>query len=289
MTPQRNHRLGWLAGVVGMVVLAVGCGSSGDSTATTKPVGQTTRTDCPTDFTPIKAGTLSVVTSLPGPGFWVGSDTDPTKLTGGYEYEIVQALQDKLCLDHVDVRNVPFDGLVAGTVTGYDVAFSQVTITPDRAKVVRFSAPYFEADQGVLVAAGTKVTTIDEARALRWGAQAGTTGLSFLTNRLKPKDDPQVFQQFADGTTALQAGQIEAFIMDVPIVLAQAASSDGTQVVAAQFKTGEQYGAILPKDSTNTAAIDRALDEFRSSGKLAEFAKRALGGDPSAVPVIPSP
>jgi polar amino acid transport system substrate-binding protein len=281
-----------LLAVLALVLSACGSDGGGQSAAgssTSSGTGATTAGDCPTDFTPIKEGTLSVVTSLPGPGFWDGSDADPTKITGGYEYDIVQALKTELCLDNVDVRNVPFDGLVAGTVTGFDVAFSQVTITPDRAKVVQFTEPYFEADQGVLVAKGTTISTLEEAKAVRWGAQAGTTGLDFLTDKVKPAQNPQVFQQLADGFTALQAGQVEAFIMDVPIVLGQAAQSGGAQEVVAQFKTGEQYGAILPKDSTNKAAVDRAITGLTDDGTLAKLAAKNLGGDPSLVPVITVP
>ncbi len=45
------------------------------------------------DFKPWSADTLSVVTSLPGPGFWEGSDSDPTKLTSGYEYDIAKCME----------------------------------------------------------------------------------------------------------------------------------------------------------------------------------------------------
>ncbi len=308
---RRSWRITLLAlmGLLGLVAAACGSDSAttdtstgastktDSSTATSEASGSSGATtgsgaassDCPTDFTPIKAGTLSVVTSLPGPGFWDGSDSDPTKITGGYEYDIVQAIKEKLCLDSVDVRNVPFDGLVAGTVTGFDVAFSQVTITEDRAKVVEFTEPYFEADQGVLVAKGTKLSTLDEAKKLRWGAQAGTTGLDFLNDTLKPDTDPQIFQALPDGFTALQAGQVDAFIMDVPIVLSQAAKSGGVQEVVAQFKTGEQYGAILPKDSKNKAAIDAAITALKDDGSLGKLAADNLGADPSKVPVIEVP
>src|SRR6478735_4391149 len=34
-----------------------------------------------TDFKPVTPDTLTVVTSLPGPGFWVGSDSDPAQVT----------------------------------------------------------------------------------------------------------------------------------------------------------------------------------------------------------------
>ena len=45
------------------------------------------------DFTPVVADTLTVVTSLPGPGFYEGSDDDPTKITSGYEYDISAKMQ----------------------------------------------------------------------------------------------------------------------------------------------------------------------------------------------------
>src|SRR4051795_3970124 len=78
------------------------------------------------DFKPVKADTLSVVTSLPGPGFWEGSDTDPSKVTSGYEYDIAKELQKAFGLSKLEVRNVAFDAIVAGTATSYDLALSQV-------------------------------------------------------------------------------------------------------------------------------------------------------------------
>ena len=62
-------------------------------------------------------------------------------------------MQAMFGLSKFNVRNVSFDAIVAGTVTNYDLALSQVSITPDRAKVVSFSTPYFESQQGVLTKA----------------------------------------------------------------------------------------------------------------------------------------
>ena len=98
--------------------------------------------------------TLTVVTSLPGPGFWAGSDSDPAKITSGYEYDIAKAMQKEFGLSKLVVRNENFDSITAGTVTNYDVALSQITITCDRAKVVKFSIPYFASNQGILVNKG---------------------------------------------------------------------------------------------------------------------------------------
>jgi polar amino acid transport system substrate-binding protein len=161
-----------------------------------------------------------------------------------------------------------------------------VTITDERKQVVDFTEPYFESDQGVIVMAGTKVDTVEDARALQWGVQSGTTGADYATNTLKPEKEPQVFQELSAAFAALEAGQVDAVMMDTAIVLAQAAESNGSEEVAAQFKTGEEYGGILPKGSTNADAINSILTELKDDGSLSEFAKEWLGGDPSAVPVL---
>jgi polar amino acid transport system substrate-binding protein len=236
------------------------------------------------DFTPVTDDTLTVVTSLPAPGFWNGDD--PDSITGGYEYEIAKALQERLNLSDLKIVNVSFDQLVAGQVGDFDVALSQVTITDERKQVVDFTEPYFESDQGVLVMEGTEVATIDDAKALQWGVQSGTTGADYLTAEVQPDKEPQVFQNLADGFAALEAGQLDAFMMDTAIVLAQASESDGSEEVAAQFKTGEEYGGILPLDSPNADAINAILTELKDDGSLAEFATDWLGGDPSAIPVL---
>src|SRR5437870_7566565 len=99
-----------------------------------------------------KKGPLKVATSLPAPGFWNG-DT-PDSIDGGFEWGIATELADRLGYDGFKLKNVSFDGLVAGKVKGFDVAFSQVTITKDRAKVVDFTVPYFSSDLGILVKTG---------------------------------------------------------------------------------------------------------------------------------------
>jgi polar amino acid transport system substrate-binding protein len=257
------------------------CGDDDDSAETSETTEAAAGS---TNFTPVTDDTLTVVTSLPAPGFWEGDD--PDNITGGYEYEIAKALQERLNLGKLKIVNVSFDQLVAGQVGDFDVALSQVTITDERKQVVDFTEPYFESDQGVLVMTGTKVDTVEEAKALQWGVQSGTTGADYLANTLKPDSEPQVFQDLAAGFAALQAGQVDAFMMDTAIVLSQMSESGGTEEVAAQFKTGEEYGGILPKGSTNADAINSILTELKDDGSLSDFATQWLGGDPSAVPVL---
>lgn len=260
---------------------AGGAPSTGTSSACT-PAGQ---------FTPVKANTLTVVTSLPGPGFWEGSNSDPSKIKSGYEYDLAKAIQQKLCLANLVVRNESFDAIVGGQVTDYDIALSQISITDKRRKVVDFTVPYFESQQGVLVKKGSnvKVTTLAEAKQILWGVQTATTAIDLLDKYVKPNRRPQVFQQLPDAYTALDAGQVDAVLIDTAINLGEAARSKGTFEVVSQFAQPggpDQYGGIVPKGSTNLPAFDAILNGLKADGTLKSLATKDLTADPGTLPTI---
>jgi polar amino acid transport system substrate-binding protein len=181
---------------------------------------------------------------------------------------------------------MPFTGLVAGQRCPCDINFSQVTITPDRAKVVKFTEPYFDANQGVLVKKGTKVTSLADAKNLKWGAQLNTTGAVYITDTIKPTTEARLFNTTVDAFTALNAGQIQAVLLDTPIVLGAVKAKqirDGE--VVGQFKTGEQYGAVLNRDSQNLDAFNQVIKTLKSEGFIDQLLQKYFK-DQVSVPVI---
>jgi polar amino acid transport system substrate-binding protein len=282
------RKWGLVLAAIAVMFGVAACGgddSSNSSKTTTTTAGTSAQV---AGFKPVTAGTLTVVTSLPGPGFWEGSDTDPTKVTSGYEYDIAQEMKSQFGLTKLVVRNVSFDDIVAGNAKDYDLALSQISITPERAKVVSFSDPYFESNQGILVKKGHDITTLAQAKAAQWGVQTSTTAVDLL-DKIKPSKTPRVYQQLPDAYTALQAGQVDAVLIDTAINLGEAARSNGQFVVSAQFDQPggpDKYGAILPKGSTNVTAVNKAFANLKSSGQLDELAKKDLTADPGTIPVI---
>jgi polar amino acid transport system substrate-binding protein len=284
--------------VLATVVLAAtaalaACGGDDDDSAadntTTTAAGASV--DC--TLQTVTPDTLTIVTSLPGPGFWEGSDSDPTKLTSGYEYDIAKSIQQKCGLSKMVVRNVSFDAIVAGTVKDYDLALSQISITDERKQVVDFSEPYFESNQGVLVKAdsGVDVKTLDDAKKVQWGVQTATTAIDLL-DKIAPDKQPRVYPQLADGYTALQAGQVDAFLIDTAINLGEAARSNGVFEVVSQFsqESGpDQYGALFPKGSANVDAINKVLTAMKDSGELDDLTKKDLTANPADLPLINVP
>jgi polar amino acid transport system substrate-binding protein len=232
-------------------------------------------------------GDLKVATSLPAPGFWNG-DT-PDDLDGGFEWALAAEIAEKMGYDGVDYSNVSFDALVAGKAKGFDLALSQVTITPERAKVVAFTAPYFSSDQGVLVKAGTEVDD-SNLKDIQWGVQSATTAQTFLKDEVKPSKKPRSYQETSQAFAALQAGQVDAVMLDTAIVLAQATQSDGEFEVVGQFKVGEEYGGIMPKGTKLKKAVNKAIKALIADGTVDQLREEWLvpefGQDPGSIPYL---
>jgi ABC-type amino acid transport substrate-binding protein len=229
-------------------------------------------------------GTLTVGTELPAPPFWIGEDYD--SLTGGFEVDLAKELAKRLNLGSTKFVEMPFTGLVAGQQCPCDIDFSQVTITDERAKVVKFTEPYFDANQGILVKQGTKVASMADAKGLRWGAQLNTTGAAYIADTIKPTSEAKLFNTTVDAFTALRAGQIDAVLLDTPIVLGAVKERQvpGGEVVG-QFETGEQYGAVVNKDSENLEAFNQVIRQLKSEGFVDQLFKKYFA-DPVTVPVI---
>jgi polar amino acid transport system substrate-binding protein len=277
-----------------LALLAAACGSNGSSSSSatsTSAAGATTSSSSGSTASTIKtdkAGTLTVATNLPAPGFWDGDASDPTntaKLTAGFEHDTAAEVAKRLGLSGIAVVNVPFDAIVNGNKLDADLAFSQVTITDARKQAVDFSTAYFDADQGILVRKGTTVTGAT-LKTMKLGAQADTTGASEITDTIKPSKPGKTYPQVTDATSALQAKDIDAVILDTPIVLKIAAASGGALEVVAQIKTGEQYGAVLPKGSPSTAPVSAAITAMKGDGFFTSLYAKYFGGDPAKVPTI---
>jgi polar amino acid transport system substrate-binding protein len=233
----------------------------------------------------VKAGTLTVETTLPAQGWWNG--TTPQSIKSGYEYCMAAELANMAGLSSVTVKNVSFAQLVAGRTNTFDIALAEISITDERKKVVDFSTPYFDSNIGVLIQKGADVTE-DNITSKSCAAYAGTTSVDFLKNELhcastKTYPDSQTLYQ------GLLSGQVDADFLDTAIVLAEAKQTGDKLEVVGQYKTGEKYGAIYPKGSANEDELNKGIQTMIDDGTLdtlsSDYLGPAFGGDPSSVPV----
>lgn len=238
-----------------------------------------------TKLRPAVPGRLTVQTTLPGPG-WFNGDT-PNTIKDGFEFCMAANIAHRAGLNRVVVRNTPFDALVAGRSTGFDIGLVQVTITEARGKVVDFTVPYFSSDQGVLARKDANVTNANLA-SKRIGVPSGTTTFAFINSQIKPTSQVRVYPDSATMLTALRANQIDVAMLDTVVLLGRVKEQAGQAEVVGQFRTGENYGGVLPKGSVNRANVDKIITEMEKDGTLKKLSEAYLspvyGGDPAAVP-----
>jgi polar amino acid transport system substrate-binding protein len=279
MKAGRSRRWALLGLVLTVVMVVAGCGGDDNEGSGAQSGAQPQLQDL------ITPGTLTVGTELPAPPFWIGDDYD--HLTGGFEVDFSKELAKRLGINNVKFVEMPFSGLVAGQQCPCDIDFSQVTITPDRDKVVDFTEPYFDANQGILAHKGTKVTNLDDAKKLRWGAQINTTATAYLADKIKPATEARLYDRTTDAFAALNAGQIDAVMLDTPIVLGAVKEKQVKNAeVIGQFKTGEVYGAVVNRGSKNLDAFNKTIKAMKDDGFRDQLFKKYFA-DQAAVPEIP--
>jgi polar amino acid transport system substrate-binding protein len=234
----------------------------------------------------VKPGVLTIKADLPSTGWWNGDTVD--QIDSGYEYCLAAEIAHLSGLESISLENVSFDRLVSGTLTGYDLSLDEISITPDRQKIVDFSHPYYTSAIGVLAKKGSDVSAAS-LRGMTLGVKEGTAAQAWVQSVLKPSTAPRVYPGDAEALAGVVSGQVDAYLQDSAIELGQAKQSGGQVEVVGQYQTDESYGAMLPKGSKNTATVDKIIDQLKSEGYLDDlsstFLGPAFGGDPASVPV----
>ena len=232
-------------------------------------------------------GALSVRAVLPAPGWWNGDSPDTIK--DGFEYCMAANMAYRAGLDRVIVVNRSFAQVIAGQAKGFDIALSEITITEERKKVVNFTEPYFNSDQGILVKTGTHIDQ-ENIKKMRLAAEQATTTLQYIMDNIKPIEHPKVFASVAPMYAALAAGQVDAVLYDTPNVLARAKESNGMFKVVGRYDMGERWGAVVNKDSPNLAIFNKLIVDFKKDGTLERLTNKYLtpnlGVDPASLPVF---
>jgi polar amino acid transport system substrate-binding protein len=227
-----------------------------------------------------KSGQLIVGFDLPAPGFWNGSASGTTiRNPSGFEYSLAVAIAKKMGFAKVTLMRAPFGTLFSPATKKFDFALEEVTITAQRAKVVSFSAPYFDANQGVLIRKGlAKPTHVADLKKLQLCAQKDTTGLSWIQHTLRPSKAPLVYSASSTAAfDAVEAGRCDALILDVPIVVSQSQKKKGAYGgVVGQIVTNEGYGAVMDHGSKLKPFVDKAIAALRKDGTIDRLQKKWL-------------
>jgi polar amino acid transport system substrate-binding protein len=281
-------------------------------TATPEPTPTPAPTPTPNACAPenlatLAAGTLTLGADNPAyPPYFEISDpvTPPWELGDptngkGFEGAVAYAVADKLgfAKEQVTWTVVPFNNSFAPGPKPFDFYITQVSWTEERATAVDLSDGYYFVNQAVVAMNGSPligVTSIAGLAPFKFGAQVGTTSYDTIVEVIKPTQEPAVFDTNDAAIQALQNGQIDGLVVDLPtafyVTAAQIVDADFNPLAAivGQFPPpaeGEFFSLVLAKDGPLTACVNQAIGALKADGTLEAITKEWLA-DKANAPVF---
>jgi polar amino acid transport system substrate-binding protein len=224
----------------------------------------------------VRAGTLTVCTSFPYAPFEFRRGGEPA----GFDIDLAEALAKELQLKPEFV-NGDFDKIESGQLLNdgtCDIAIAGISIRGERARVLDFSSPYFDAGQAMVVEKGSDVSSLEDLGGARIGVQSATTGELYVTDHAPADATIVPLSDASDVTDALRDGDVDAGIYDNTVV-GSVVSRNPRFEVAAEFATGEQYGIAVKKNGSVDLLrfINNVLAELRTNGGYDEIYNRWFG------------
>ena len=261
--------------------------------ATTSPSATQSADACAKESLQTKsAGTLTIATDKPAYAPWFVDD-DPAN-GKGFEGAVAAAVAEQLgfSADEVTWVSTRFDAAIAPGPKNFDFDINQFSITEERKKAVDFSSPYYDVSQAVIAVKGTdgaKAASLADLKGLKIGAQVGTTSYDAIVSTIQPSSKPAVYNTNDDAKKALENGQIDAMVTDLPTAFyISGVELDGGVIVGQLEQSGgtpEQFALVLDKGSPLTTCVSAAVAALRQDGTLDQIEQEWLA-DVAGAPVL---
>ena len=137
----------------------------------------------------------------------------------GFDIDIIKAIAKAENFD-IKLVNTPWEGIFATLNSGdRDIIISGITITDKRKAMVDFSAPYFPAEQSIVVPEASTVDSVAALKGQKVGVVNSSTGDIVVSNELgKNSTDIKRFDNTPLMLQELAEDGIDAAVGDVGVV-----------------------------------------------------------------------
>jgi polar amino acid transport system substrate-binding protein len=245
--------------------------------------GGGSNSDCsPAGLDTYQSKTLTVATDSPAYGPWFADDKPSNGK--GFESAVAFAVAKQLGYSTSQVKwtVAAFNSVIAPGPKKFDFDVNEVSITPQRAKVVDFSSGYYDVAQSVVTLKDSKyanATSIADFSGAKLAAQKGTTSLDAINNVIKPGGSPAEFPTNDLAVEALKNGQVDGLVVDLPTGFYVTSAQVENAKIVGQLPVAsdpEQFGLVLEKDSSLTSCVSKAVDALRANGTLDQLQQKWL-------------
>ena len=182
-----------------------------------------------------------------------------------------------------EIKHQPmnWDGIVPALLANQiDMVASGMSITPERAKIVQFSDPYWKVNRVFIVPADSSLT-VEEilAKPIKVGVQRGTSEANAIRQEKDAKGYPMELRQYDSAPLAVEDllnGRIQAALMDE--LPADDAIAKGRAVKkAGTHGEPDDFGVALRKDEKELRGlIDEGYRKLKADPYWQELQKKYL-------------
>jgi polar amino acid transport system substrate-binding protein len=278
-----------LAAIAAVTLLA----ACGQPTRQPTTQGGGTAASCQKDqLNLVQSGQLTIGTDNPAFPPWFAGGTpegspweinDPS--TGeGFESAVAYAVAEELGFteDEVEWVEVPFNQSFKPGPKDFDFDINQISYKAQRDQAVDFSESYYDANQALVALKANPIadaTSLEDLRQFKLGAPIGTTSFDYIEQNIQPEEDPGVYDTLNDAISALENGQIDGVVVDLPTGFFITAVQIDKGLIVGQFPTvGQQeyFGMVFEDGNPLVECVNQALDALKADGTLQEIQDKWL-------------
>ena len=183
----------------------------------------------------------------------------------GFDMDLVHEI-GKLVDADIKIVDMGFDGLLpALQMKKVDLVIAGMTANEERMKTVSFTQPYYTASQVIIVKDGNdSIKSFADLKGKKVGVMLGFTGDMVVSEIDGVKIER--FNAAYAGIMALQAGKVEAIVLDSEPAKNYVAQNKGLVLADADAEQEEYAIAVRKDDKALLEKVEKALSEIKANG-----------------------
>ena len=221
---------------------------------------------------------LGLDASFPPMGY-----TDETGAIVGFDIDMAKAVCDYYGIE-LECIPIEWDNKDAELATGtIDCIWNGLTITDERLENYCMSRPYLANRQVVVVTNDSEIATLADLAGKTVALQSDSSASEALEANEEVNASIAQKVELLDNLTALmdlQAGNVDAVILDEVVANYVITENGYPLTVLEESLAPEEYGIGFAKENSDLcAAVEKALDELKADGTIAEISVKWFGED----------
>ena len=187
----------------------------------------------------------------------------------GFDIDLAKALCKQMQAE-CTFTNHAFDSLIPSLkFRKYDAVISGMDITPERAKQVAFTNPYY-ANSAVVIAKKGQFASLDDLKGKRIGMENGTTHQKYLQDK-HPEIKTVSYDSYQNAIIDLKNGRIDGVFGDTAVVNEWLKTNPQLGTVGEHVTDAQYFGtglgiAVRPDNQALLKKLNDALAAIKADG-----------------------